>query len=115
MTTTDPQAPYVCLGCSKVFEACPDFDAYDCPDCGEKVCPARLWHRAVLRCQHRDEDGCGCEAAERTDGRCKCPKCGLEHRLHPYCANSKLGPNQSSSTFPEYFLHVLCDGRHVKL
>lgn len=51
-----------------------------------------------------------CEAEDfRADGRCVCEGCGLEYSEHPYCEGSY-------STWAEvYVLHVVCDGRHVKL
>lgn len=111
----DQNAPWVCTGCSLVFPVCPDTNAHDCPGCGAKVCPARLWSRAVLRCEDKHDDKCGVVGATRASDDCLCGGCGLAYRLHPHCANSKLGPALSSSVQPEYFLHVLCDGRHVKL
>jgi hypothetical protein len=111
----DRNAPWVCTGCSLVYPVCPDPNAHDCPGCGAKVCPARLWSRAALRCERKNEDGCGSEVAERADGDVLCGKCGIAYRLHPYCANSKLPESMSASQFPQYFLHVACGGRHVKL
>lgn len=51
----------------------------------------------------------------RADGNVPCPICLLPYWKHPCCANSKLPESMSSSTIPEYFLHVLCTGLHVKL
>lgn len=110
----DRNAPWVCTGCSLVYPVCPDTNAHDCPACGAKICPARLWAQAVIRCGEVAEHLCGILAAERTGTDMVC-KCGIPYRQHPYCANSKLGPERSSSVRPEYFLHVICGGRHVKL
>jgi hypothetical protein len=109
----DRNAPYVCMGCSLVYPVCPEPNAYDCPACGAKVTPVRLWARAVVRCE-----GIACSGAEllrRADGDCACPKCGLAYRLHPHCANSRLSDAMAASTRPEFYLHVLCNGDHVKL
>lgn len=108
----DHNAPYVCTACSLVYPVCPDFNAHDCPACGEKVCPVRLWRRAVIRCVSKLDDVCGIAQMVRTDGACLCPKCRLPHADHPYCANSELKTGESP---PAYYLHVLCDGQHVKL
>ncbi len=110
----DRQAPWVCIGCSLVYQVCPDPNAHDCPACGTKVCPARLWARAVVRCQGITEHLCGILAAERTGTDMVCT-CGIPYRQHPHCAHSRLPESMSGSLRPEYFLHVLCDGRHVKL
>ncbi len=37
--------PYKCLGCAAEYPTNPDWDADDCPKCGEKVCPVRIWKR----------------------------------------------------------------------
>ncbi len=110
----DRNAPWVCIGCSLVYPVCPDTNAHDCPACGEKVCPARLWHRAVVRCVGVAEHVCGILAAARVGNGMTC-KCGIAYRLHPYCVNSQFRAELASSTRPEYFLHVVCGGRHMKL
>ncbi len=110
----DRNAPWVCTGCSLVFPQCPDTNAHDCPGCGAKICPARLWPRAVVRCEGLAEHLCGILTAERTGTDMVC-KCGIPYRLHPHCANSKLPESMASLSRPEYFLHVICNGRHVKL
>lgn len=48
-------------------------------------------------------------------GNLTCEACGKEYSQHPYCGKSQLPTSMSSSTFPQYFIHVLCDGTHVKL
>ena len=52
---------------------------------------------------------------QRANGDCVCPTCKRSYYDHPYCQNSELAEQLRSSSFPEYILHVLCDGRHVKL
>lgn len=109
----DPDAPYVCLGCSTPFATCPDADAHNCPKCGDKVCPVRLWKRK-LRCEKEPCDGG--TSFIRADGNCLCPTCGIAYADHPFCANSVIPASLQSSIFPEYILHVLCgSGLHVKL
>jgi hypothetical protein len=44
----------------------------------------------------------------RADGNCLC-SCDSEYWRHPYCARSY------SEWAQVYTLHVLCNGRHVKL
>lgn len=44
----------------------------------------------------------------RASGDVECEQCSKLYRDHPYCAGSRLPDNH-------YFLHVLCDGTHVKL
>lgn len=62
---------------------------------------------------------CCCEGEQvdftRASGDCVCATCGKLYYDHPRCKNSSLPEQLSSSTFPEYLLRVLCDGRHVKL
>lgn len=61
------------------------------------------------------DENCDTANMVRIDGRYICPVCELPPRKHPYCKGSPLPESMCSSSFPEYFLHVLCDGRHVKL
>jgi hypothetical protein len=56
-----------------------------------------------------DEPGCGDADFTRASGDCRCEKCGRVYYAHPYCSRSW------SSWAETYTLHVLCDGRHVKL
>ena len=51
----------------------------------------------------------------RTNGYMICKDCGQEYWKHPYCGNSELPESMRSSTRKEYFLHVLCNGEHIKL
>jgi hypothetical protein len=106
----DHNAPYICMGCRLVYAECPDPNAYDCPGCGAKVCPVRLWRHRALAC-----DGGECDGGitfYRCDGRMVCT-CGLAYYNHPYCKNS-ANPAQLTASFPEYALHVLCNGDHIK-
>ena len=47
----------------------------------------------------------------RRSGNLICSFCNLEYGRHPYCGNSKLPEDMGEG----YFLHVLCNGEHVKL
>lgn len=61
-------------------------------------------------------DGCdGVETFIRSSGDCECATCRKPYRDHPSCAQSELPEHMSSSGYREFILHVLCDGRHVKL
>ncbi len=40
-----------------------------------------------------------------------CDICKKEYWRHPYCGNSKLPEDMGEG----YFLHILCNGDHVKL
>ncbi len=54
----------------------------------------------------------GCdELCVRASGDVICEECGKPYRLHPYCR----GQVTMMTGVPEYFLHVGCDGRHLKL
>jgi hypothetical protein len=67
-------------------------------------------------CKNVSEDVCGGADFFRADGRCMCNLCGHVYSSHPYCVNSKLPDSmQSSELHPDYALHVLCNGNHVKL
>lgn len=50
----------------------------------------------------------------RAFGDAACDSCGKEYWRHPYCGNSRVGYPYEFAR-PEYVLHVLCDGLHVKL
>ena len=66
----------------------------------------RLTPRLGLTC---NED---CEAELfRVDGRMLCGTCKKPYYDHPYCKGqvSTIGGD------PYYFIHVACDGRHLKL
>lgn len=106
----DPNAPWVCPGCCTRFDECPDLNAHNCPKCGGKVCPARLWNR-VLSCLPKSP--CGAADFLRASGDCLCVKCELPYYQHPCCANSEDAI--AATTYPVYTLHVLCDGTHVHL
>jgi hypothetical protein len=108
----DHNAPYICMGCRLVYTECPDPNAYDCPACGEKVCPVRLWRRRVLACDKAPCDGG--TTFYRCDGGMRCTTCGLRYYDHPFCKNSAHPSTLSDSSFPEYALHVLCNGDHIK-
>ncbi len=56
------------------------------------------------------EDGCD-EQLVRASGDVLCEPCGKPYRLHPYCR----GQVTMMTGVPEYFLHVDCEGRHLKL
>jgi len=66
----------------------------------------RLTPRQAITCS---ED---CEALFiRVDGRVLCETCHKPYYDHPYCAGqiSTIGGD------PQYYIHVACDGRHLKL
>ena len=48
----------------------------------------------------------------RASGDVECEQCANPYRDHSYCAGSEL---RDTGFYPQYFLHVLCDGTHVKL
>ena len=113
-TVPDPHAPYVCLGCGRRYETCPDFDAYNCPACGEKVGPAyrrggALW---CARYEAKCHDGCSAETF-RADGGVECTTCGRPYRDHPGCFQTRYIEGDRSRGY--YVDKVLCDGRHVHL
>lgn len=62
--------------------------------------------RAGLACV----DGCQ-ELCVRASGDVVCEACQKPYRLHPYCR----GQVTMMTGVPEYFLHVHCDGTHLKL
>lgn len=45
-------------------------------------------------------------------GNLVCPICDKQYSKHPYCSNSKYIDSLGRD---EYYLHVLCNGTHVKL
>ena len=54
----------------------------------------------------------GCEAlCIRVSGEAICEVCHQPYRKHPYCR----GQVTMMTGVPEYFLHVHCDGSHLKL
>lgn len=57
----------------------------------------------------------GCDMDFIRTGDLDCEACGKPYRKHPYCKQSELPESMTSSIRPEYYIHVLCDGRHVKL
>jgi len=59
---------------------------------------------------HSDCDGN--EAFIRAGGECVCKICGKYYWEHPYCSNSRFTDGLDRDS---YYLHVLCDGVHVKL
>lgn len=68
---------------------------------------------AKLTCLGAD---CNREEFFRAEGTCICPTCGKPYSGHPFCAKSELPESmQSSATFREYSLNVLCNGDHVHL
>jgi len=111
----DPLAPYVCLACGRRYEKCPDHDAYDCPACGGKVCPA--YHRDGRRWGARHESRChdGCEQPEvfRASGDATCEACGQTYYEHPGCFQGRYF--EGDREYAYYHARVLCDGRHVHL
>lgn len=57
-------------------------------------------------------EGCkGPETATRTEDM-KCAVCDKLYSRHPYCVESKA---VYGGEVMYYYIHVLCDGRHVKL
>lgn len=67
-------------------------------------------------CDHMPEAECGLHQMHRASSSNVCDECGEPYWKHPHCANSELPESMRSSTVSkEYSLHVLCDGRHVKL
>jgi hypothetical protein len=58
---------------------------------------------------HSDCDGN--ETFIRASGKCVC-ECGKFYWQHPYCSNSKFIDDLGRD---DYYLHILCDGTHVKL
>ena len=58
------------------------------------------------------KDGCDNLDARRTSGDCICLQCNKRYWEHPYCAQAV---NEGCYGFNSYFLHVLCNGEHVKL
>ena len=54
--------------------------------------------------------GCSIECI-RVSGDMTCEKCERPYRQHPYCS----GQVTYATGVPEYFLHVDCEGRHLKL
>jgi hypothetical protein len=51
----------------------------------------------------------------RTEGDMICKDCGKEYWRHPYCGNSEYGESMTASFYKQYYLHVLCNGEHIKL
>jgi len=58
------------------------------------------------------QDGCDNYDFVHASGDCICLICMQPYWKHSYCAQSQ---NESCYIFGEFFLHVLCDGQHVKL
>jgi len=48
----------------------------------------------------------------RAGGDCECSVCGKLYYDHPYCAQFK---NENGGAYDSYYMHVLCNGDHVKL
>lgn len=71
-------------------------------------------HGEPVKCADLSQSECGAisDLMRRADGRCLCPDCGQEYYRHPYCSNSRF---EDGAGFVCYYLHVLCDGSHVKL
>jgi len=108
--------PYVCLGCKRVFRTCPDHDAHDCPDCGEKVMPKRLQNMRERRAGRHLACAESCEAEVlRASGDVACAACGETYREHPRCAGSRYPKDEPESFMTSYAANVLCDGTHVHL
>ena len=57
-------------------------------------------------------EGCDNSNFERTSGKLICLSCNKKYWQHPYCAQAV---SEECHGFNSYFVHVLCDGRHVKL
>ncbi len=56
--------------------------------------------------------GCFCNLNfYRASGDVICQVCKLEYWKHPYCSNSRTSEDLGGN----YFLHILCNGEHVKL
>ena len=108
----DHDAPYVCLGCSEKFAVCPDFDAHNCPKCGEKVAPKKLLNmrERVAGTYVTCNGDCRAEVF-RASGDVLCTECGELYREHKYCVAS----GYEEGVRVAYAAHVLCDGRHVHL
>lgn len=116
LALADPLAPYICGGCGRRYETCPDYNAYDCPACGEKVGPLRFFRRYEARCH----DGCAKIGPHRldvdvmrADQDVVCVDCGQLYREHPGCFQTRTFERHIGKSF--YVVRVLCDGRHVKL
>lgn len=83
-------------------------------DCGdERLLTEHRFDRWMNRLDRLACKG-GCETdCVRASGEVICDRCGNPYRKHRYCVQSELPRN--GSRYPSYFLHVLCDGTHVKL
>lgn len=57
----------------------------------------------------------GCEEDFIRAGDLDCEKCKEPYRKHPYCRQSQLPESMRAGRWAEFYIHVLCDGRHVKL
>lgn len=67
-------------------------------------------------CDHIPEVECGLQEMYRASSTNVCDDCQEPYWKHPRCANSELPePMRSSTALKEYSIHVLCDGRHVKM
>lgn len=51
----------------------------------------------------------------RASGNVICDVCNQPYYKHHYCSNSKIPEDMNASSWPMYYLHVLCNGEHVKL
>ncbi len=55
-------------------------------------------------------EGCEVELV-RVSGTMLCRECGKCYYDHPYCRGQRMAESMGGSVF----LHVACDGRHLKL
>jgi hypothetical protein len=82
--------------------------------------PVPAYWKNLVRRTRRNHLACadnlycgGDETFVRASGDCICDFCKMEYRDHSFCKNSAI--ESHSPLRPDYVLHVLCDGRHVKL
>ena len=111
----DDLAPWRCLGCAEIFAKCPDFDAHNCPKCGEKIAPKRLLnaHARLEGTYTTCSKPCSAEVF-RASGDVICETCGETYKEHKFCRDSAF-EDYSYPERPTYATNVLCDGRHVHL
>lgn len=109
----DDLAPWQCLGCAEIFTKCPDFDAHNCPKCGEKVIPKRRLNARARFAGTYTTCSTDCEAEVFcASGDVVCMTCGETYREHKFCIESAYDPGYGHTA---YATNVLCDGRHVHL
>lgn len=110
---TDDLAPWKCLGCGAIYQSCPDFDAHNCPKCGEKVAPKRLLNSRERNAGTYTTCTLDCTAEVfRASGDVVCTTCGEKYQEHKFCAGSAY---DTSYERVAYSSNVICDGRHVHL